>query len=50
MSDSEKFKEKLPSIYSSSTGRKITDKEYELVLNVWNKFEMNTMKYYTTRT
>ena len=28
------------------TGRKITDKEHEHVLNVWNKFEMKTMKDY----
>ena len=28
------------------TDRKITDKEYEHVLNVWNKFEMKTMKDY----
>ena len=26
--------------YSSLIGRKITDKEYEHVLNVWNKFQM----------
>ena len=49
MSDFEKFKEQLPSkgrIYSSLTYRKITDKRYENVLNVWNKFEMKTMKGY----
>ena len=28
------------------TGRKITDKEYEHVLNVWKNFEMKTMKDY----
>ena len=41
------FKEKLPSkekFYSSKTDRKISDKEYEHILNVWNKFEMETMK------
>ena len=43
MSNFEKFKEKN---YSSLTDRKITDKEYEHVLNVWNKFEMKTMKDY----
>ena len=47
MSDSEKFKEELPikeKFYSSLTDRKISDKEYEHVLNVWKKFEMKTMK------
>ena len=46
MSDFEKSKEELSSketFYSSLIGRKITDKEYEHVLNVWNKFEMKTM-------
>ena len=49
MTDSEKFKEKLPSkekFYSSFTNTKINDKEYEHVLNVWNKFGMKTMKDY----
>ena len=39
MSDFEKFKEELPSkekFYSFLTDRKITDKEFELVLNFWN--------------
>ena len=43
MSNFEKSKKELPTkekFYSSSTGRKITDKEYEHVLNVWNKYEM----------
>ena len=31
---------------SSLTGKKISDKEYDHVLNVWNKFEMETMKDY----
>ena len=31
--------------YSLSTGKKISDKDYNHVLNVWNKFEMKTMKY-----
>ena len=49
MSDFEKFKEELPSkgkFYSSLIDRKIIDKVYEHVLNVWNKFEMKTMKDY----
>ena len=49
MSNFEKFKEELSSkdkFYSSLTDRKISDKEYELVLNVSNKFEMKTMKDY----
>ena len=49
MNDFEKFKEESPSkekFYSSLTGRKISDKEYENFLNVWKKFEMKTMKYY----
>ena len=47
MSDSEKFKEELPNkekFYSSLTDRKISDIEYEHVLNVWKKIEMKTMK------
>ena len=49
MSDFENFKEELSTkgrFYSSLTGRKITGKEYEHVLNVWKKFEMKTMKDY----
>ena len=49
MSDSEKFKEQLPStkkFYSSLKGKKTSDKEYEHVLKVWNKFEVKTMKDY----
>ena len=41
MSDLEKFKEELPSkekFYSSLTGKKISDNEYEHVLKVWNTF------------
>ena len=44
MSDFEKFKEELPSkkrFYSLLTGRIITDKEYEYVFNVQNKFDKN---------
>ena len=39
----EKFKQQCPSkekFYSSLTGKEISDKEYEHVLKVWNKFEM----------
>ena len=47
MSDFEKFKEELPStekFYSLLTGRKISDKKYEHVLNVSKKFEMKSIK------
>ena len=47
MSDSEKFKENLPTIeklYSPLTYRKITEKEYKHVFNVSKRFEMKTMK------
>ena len=43
MSDSKRFEEELPSkekFCSLLTGRKISDKEYDHVLKVWNKFEM----------
>ena len=43
MSDFEKFKEKFPSkerFYSLLNGKKLVLKEYEIILNVWNKFEM----------
>ena len=49
MSDFAKFKEQLPSkkkFCSSLTGKKISDKEYEHVLKVRNKFQMKTMKDY----
>ena len=49
MSDFEKFKEELPSkekFYSSLTDKKVSDKEYEHVFNVWKKFEMKTTKDY----
>ena len=49
INDLEKFTEELPSnenFYSSLTHRKITDKEYEHVFNVWEKIEMKTMKDY----
>ena len=40
MSDFENFKEEVPmkaKFYSSSTDRKITDKEYEHAVIVWKK-------------
>ena len=40
---------KLPrkeKFYSSLTGKKVSDKGYEHLLKVWNKFEMKTMKDY----
>ena len=49
MSNFEKFKEQLPSkekFYSFLTGKKISGKEYDHVLKVWNKFEIKTMKDY----
>ena len=49
MSDFEKFKEELPNkekFYNSLTDKKITEKEYEHVVNVWNKFEMKSTKNY----
>ena len=49
MTNFEKFREQLRSkekFYSSLTGKKISDKEYDQVFNVWNKFEMKTMKDY----
>ena len=49
MTDFKKFKEQLPSkgkFYSSLTCKKISNKEYDNFLKVWNKFEMKTMKNY----
>ena len=49
MSDFEKFKEQLRSkekCYSSLTGRVNSDKEYDHILKVWNRFGMKTMKDY----
>ena len=49
MSDFEKFKEEFPSkekFDNCLTSKRITGKKYEHVLNVWNKFEMKTMKDY----
>ena len=49
MNDFEKFKKELLSkekFYSSLTGKRISNKEYDNVLKVWNKFEMKTVKDY----
>ena len=49
MSNFEKFREQLTckeKFYGSLTGKKISEEEYECVLNVWNKSEMKTMKDY----
>ena len=49
MTDFKKFKEQLPSkekFYSLVAGKKISNKEYDHVLKVWNKYEMKTMKDY----
>ena len=49
MSEFEKFKEELSSkekFYSPLTDKKISDQEYEHVLNVWNKIEIKTIKSY----
>ena len=49
MNDFEKFKEELPSkemFYSSLADIKISDKEHDHFLNVWDKFEMKTTKDY----
>ena len=48
MSDFKKFKEQLPSkekFCSSLTGKKISNKDYEFVLKILNKFEMKTTFY-----
>ena len=45
-----KFKEELlgkETFYSSLTGKKVSDKENEHVLKVWNRFQMKRMKDYT---
>ena len=49
MSSFEKFKEQLPSkekFYSSLTGKNISDKDYEHVLCVWDKFKMKSINDY----
>ena len=49
MSDFEKFKEELTSkekFYSSLAGKKISDKEYDHIIKIWDKLEMKTTKDY----
>ena len=50
MDSVEKFKDKKPpprkAFYSKLTGKGITEKDYKHVLNVWNSFNMETMKDY----
>ena len=49
MSDFERFKEELPSkenVYSQLTDKKVSDKKYEHILKVWNKFRKKKMKDY----
>ena len=49
MTDFEKLKEKLASkekFYALLTGKKISEKEYKHVLDVWDIFGMKTMKDY----
>ena len=49
MNNFEKFKGQLTSkekFYSSLISKKITDKEYQHVLNVWDRFEMKARKYF----
>ena len=48
-SNFEKFKEQLASqekFYSLLIGKTISDKDYEHVFKVWNKFDMKAMKDY----
>ena len=49
MSTSEKFKERLPNkekLYSSLMDKKISDKDYDHVVKVWDRFAMKSMKDY----
>ena len=49
MNNFEKFKGQLTSkekFYSSLISKKITDKEYQHVLKVWDRFEMKARKYF----
>ena len=46
MSDSEKQLSSKEKFHTSLTDQKISDKVYEHVLNVWNIFDMKTMKDY----
>ena len=50
MSEFEKLKEELPSkekFYSSLTGKRNRDKEYELILKVWEKLKWKRSKFIT---
>ena len=40
------LKKRFIEFYSSLTNRRISDKEFDYVFTVWNKFEMKTMKDY----
>ena len=47
MCNFERFNETLPSrneFYSSLSGKEISDKEYQNVYKIWNKFEMKVIK------
>ena len=49
MCDFERFREELPikeKFYSSLSGKKMSDEEYEHILKVCDKLEMKTMKDY----
>ena len=49
MNDFEEFKEELQgkeNFYSSKTSKKISGKEYDHALKLWNKFEKKTMNDY----
>ena len=49
MNDFKKFKEQLSrkeNFYSSLTGKKVSEKDYEHVLKFWDRFKMKTMKDY----
>ena len=49
MSDFQKFQEELPykeKFYSSLTGKRISDKEYEHGFKAWNIFQIKTIKDY----
>ena len=47
MSGFEKFREQMPTkekFYRSLMGENISDRGYEFVIQVWNRFKMKTMK------
>ena len=49
MSDFANFEKELlikATFYTLLTDRKISDKEYKHVFNVWKKIEMKTIKHY----